>query len=229
LLAEELNHIQNEYVKAIDGYGGGIYTPLNLIHILGPTTFSNITGSNFLTGSLGVVSNGSVNFGNTSDGTLNIREHGTINVEASGTVIYQSGSIIHESGTFTQTGIRQLSGAGRTVSRFRVGQDSNGSYGPQNGDCFVIGNGDISQDRTYSLDHSKAMFGDKIRFVTYETTYTVYFTSTLTIFKPSEFASFVNIKDVSGRANMVELTYSPTSSGGYPAQGWYVTDMHVVA
>jgi hypothetical protein len=121
LLAAEMNTIQDEYVKAIDGYGGGTYTNTSRITMNGEVNIAELAGTINLSGvlrtdgyeftltggagaSLTIKGGGTVQVGETgSIGAIYIHDDGGLLIQTGGTFAALSGSTatFHESSTTT--------------------------------------------------------------------------------------------------------------------------------
>lgn len=188
------------------------------------------------TGDINIQGGADINVANAGDinieggGAINIEGGGDITVANGGTITVQSGGelTLAAGAVVSVAAVAPRTGAGRIPKRIIRGEavDDTTSYGPQDADVVIIYPWVGANDRGYTLDHSLAVHGDVIKFVTFDPTYSVTITPPgSTIFYGADVPSPLVLRDSAGSPAlvMIEFTWSD-GTGAYPQVGWWVTD-----
>jgi hypothetical protein len=156
----------------------------------------------------------------TIEGDLVVAASGVLAIAPGGTVAENSGAVVNEGATYTQTGPRTLSGAGRILWRVIAGADSNSVYSNADADVVIVSG--LSDARVYTLGEGGDTHGSRIRFVSLDTVNAVTFVGAggATIYRPVDVTG-MSLLNASDGCSWIEFIWSAGGSGR-PAEGWYV-------
>lgn len=152
---------------------------------------------------------------------------GTVTVSASATIDEESLAVVNEGATYTQTGPRYLSGAGRIQQRVALGPDAGANYDGSVADVVIIPAATLSGDQTYILNVGATRHGQRITFINYTTNHGILFSSAGTIYRPVDYNPALLLMSASGYVSWVEFMYSDGESG-HPPIGWHVIQYRVI-
>lgn len=206
LTSAAMTTIANELPNAIDGTGGGTYTPtaditlqgaqfLNLMHLkLTTGGVSSVQGAlTVASGGSGIWASGSVaTFNNTPTFNLGF-------TVATGTATFGGGGI----DITAQSSLEEklfLTGLGQVVIRRADGGNADTNYGVNTVDRVDLANGILTGTHTYSVINTGAADGSEIEFFTNDTA------NILTISANGGALTF-NLKYLSGQACGIKLRY----------------------
>jgi hypothetical protein len=156
----------------------------------------------------------------TIEGDIVVASGGSLAIAPGGSVTENSGATVAEGASYTQTGPRTLSGAGRILWRVIAGADADSVYSNSDADVVVVSG--LSDDRVYTLGEGGDTHGSRIRFVSHDTTNAVTFLGAggATIYRSAELTSF-SLQNASGGCAWIEFIWSAGGSG-LPSVGWHV-------
>jgi hypothetical protein len=152
---------------------------------------------------------------------------GNVTVSASAKIDEEELAVVNEGATYTQTGPRYLSGAGRIQQRVVVGPDAGANYDGSVADVVIIPAATLSGDRTYVLNIGATRHGQRITFINYTTNHGILFSSSGTIYRPVDYNPALLLMSASGYVSWVEFMYSDGESG-HPPIGWHVIQYRVI-
>lgn len=98
-------------------------------------------------------------------------------VNFNGAVFFNGATDFTDPATFEDTVSMQrtltFAGAGRMVQRQTMGGNADASYSPTTTMHVIVQNGGISSDRTYTIDDTGAVDGDRIRFTNFSSAHAI--------------------------------------------------------